>query len=373
MNLSRGGYSNPLPIGEFIMKFNFKRNNTPSTQTLVSVQQTIINMNLDGRPQLSKDEVEKLWTPREFIPLKELSIDKEYQRMLNTMFLKKTKSFKPDLFSDLIVAIRPNGNKVIVDGQHSAALAMIFIAGNGDVEVPCKVPDSLRHPAGRSIEDCIKAEAEYFDKFNYLRNNPTALARLRAGIASKADTALWWQQQMITCNVKFEDVGAVDGETVKGLAKFKTSVSKYGVDTTSRSVSILIGNQNLWEKSTKDPNDKAWKKPMLGGLILGVTATLDFLDYSEREGLCDKTQKESFLEFLNNNLYLTSPTALTDKTSGVIMDFLILDKIIAKYDQYSTFALKQTGAVEWTKKALLEWKASEVNAKKTYKKSNTQD
>ena len=68
------------------------------------------------------------------------------------------------------------------------------------------------HPAHFTTEQCEKAEAEYFKKFNFLRNNMGAIEKLRTDILrAGVDSALKIEQQLISLGVHIQCIGDVNG------------------------------------------------------------------------------------------------------------------------------------------------------------------
>ena len=262
--------------------------------------------------------------------------------------------FNPDLARPLVVAIRPKalgGEYVIVDGQHTACLAAVYLAGDGEQEIPCQIPEVLQHPESRTLEECIQVESDFFDKLNYLRNNPSAIARLRAGVARKDKKALEWEETFQSIGIHVEKVGDPDGHSVFGLAKLKTCINKYGSTYTKQAVETYA---NTIKYSTSD----TWNNPLQGGLVLGLAAAYHFADNYAGDG----TTKDGFLEFLESHLSVKTPKEWTEKTSGVIMDILIVeDKLVDGYNSAVGFGVIKAPKIG--EKRLLKWKADPIHAK----------
>ena len=84
----------------------------------------------------------------EYIKLKDLKGEPKYQRLINLTFLAKAKVFEPKLVKPLSVFRRPNGEYFIVDGQHTACLAGIYVYDAANFELPCQVQE---HPSDFTI------------------------------------------------------------------------------------------------------------------------------------------------------------------------------------------------------------------------------
>ena len=294
-------------------------------ETLVTIYQVVTGFAIGVKKQIKIKLNRESFTPITYIKVEDLLTDNKYQRLINERFIKKAKQFDPALARPLVVAIRPKclgGQYVVVDGQHTACLASIYLEGDGKQEVPCQIPNILRHPEDRTLEDCIQVESDFFDKLNYLRNNPSAIARLRAGVARKDKKALEWEATFASIGVHVEKVGDPDGHAVDGLAKLKTCISKYNSTYTKQAVETYA---NTIKYSTSD----TWKKPLNAGLVLGLTAAYHFADNHAGGG----ETKKGFVEFLEKHLTMKTPKEWTEKTSGVIMDILIVeDKLIENYN-----------------------------------------
>ena len=101
--------------------------------------------------------------PVTYIPLKDLTVDPKYQRLINTNFIRKAEEFKPEFVKPLSVFKRPDGTLVVVDGQHTSVLAATYVQDPEDFKLPCQVQV---HPSNYTIDQCEKAEAKYFKEFN---------------------------------------------------------------------------------------------------------------------------------------------------------------------------------------------------------------
>tara|TARA_Y100001972_G_C7612273_1_gene306953 strand:+ start:90 stop:1121 length:1032 start_codon:yes stop_codon:yes gene_type:complete len=325
-----------------------------TVQTLVTVAEVVSRFAFNVKKRVKTKVTRDFFTPITFIKVKDLLTDEEYQRLINEKFIENANGFDPDLARPLVVAKRPKklgGEYVVVDGQHTACLAEVYLEGDGEQEIPCQIPKVLRHPNDRTIEECIIVEAEFFEKLNYLRNNPSAIARLRAGVARKDRKSLEWEATFQSIGIHVEKVGDPDGHSVFGLAKLKTCINKYGSTYTKQAV-------ETYANTIKYSTSEAWNNPLQGGLILGLTAAYHFVDNYAGDG----ATKDGFLEFLGNNLTLKTPKEWTEKTSGVIMDILIVeDKLVDSYNSAVGFGVIKAPKIG--NKRVTDWKADPIHAK----------
>lgn len=267
------------------------------------------------RKKFSKND----YLPVVYVPIKDLNVDPKYQRLINLGFIKKAKEFDPLLVKPLSVFQRPNGDKMIVDGQHTTVLAATYVEDPDNFELPCQIQ---YHPSHFTIEQCEKAEAAYFKRFNSLRNTVSAVAKLRSDIAQGAQYALDIEESFQSLNVHIEGIGASDDGTnaVYGYDKLKVAIGKYGNTLVKTAIDAY--------KVHNSADDNKWTQPLNGGMILGLAATYHFLD----NYLGDGKKREGFLEFLNNRLAKRSVDKYILKTAGPQMDVLILENILEQYN-----------------------------------------
>ena len=338
-------------------KQNFVSSVVKHVQTLVPLQSIVDKLNINVKKQVKTQVNRENFAPIVFIAVEDLVVDKKYQRYINESFIKKARrkgGFKPDLTRPLIIAKRPEklgGQNVIVDGQHTGCLATVYLTGDGTQEVPCQIPSVLQHPEDRSLAECERVESEFFDDTNYLRNNPNAIARLRAGVSSGNVKALAWEETFASIGVNVEKIGAPEGHEVYGLSKLQAAINKYGVTYTKQAVELYA---NTIKYSTSD----AWKHPLQGPLILGLAAAYHFVDNYAGNG----DTKKGFINFLENHLLSKNPKEWTEKTSGVIMDQLILeDKLVVHYNAAVSFGVIQAPKIGPVR--VESWKADPIHGK----------
>ena len=88
-----------------------------------------------------------------------LYVSRRVQRLISTLQLNTYGKFQRHFARPLIVAIRPNGKLVDVDGQHTAILDLAATEGGDPELLPCLY---IEHPEDRSLQDCLEIEAEVF-------------------------------------------------------------------------------------------------------------------------------------------------------------------------------------------------------------------
>ena len=155
--------------------------------------------------------------PVQYIPLKELKVDSKYQRLINTNLIKQAGVFRPELVKPLSVFKRPNGDLMVVDGQHTCVLAGIYVEDAPEFELPVQIQP---HPDYFTVEECEIAEAKYFKDFNTSRTNVSSVAKLRADLAQGAEYARTIEDNFKKLGIHVELIGA-DDDGKNGIHGFK--------------------------------------------------------------------------------------------------------------------------------------------------------
>jgi len=311
---------------------------------LLSVVDTFISSGISG---VRKNVSENNFIPIEYIPLSQLNIDPKYQRLINLTFVKKAKQFDPILVKPLSVFKRPEsigGEYFIADGQHVGCLAGIYVNDPETFTLPCQVQ---YHPEDYTLEQCVKAEAEYFKKFNFLRSSVGTIAKLRADIQMEVPAALEMLATLETLGVHVEGIGCETGAEVHGYAKLKTCIHKYGNTYTKHAIDV----HKVHIKFGK------WKKPLNGAMILGLAAAAHFSDNYLGNG---KTGK-AFNEYLVNQISQKSVDEWTRKTAGVVQDVLIVENLVEYFNNgigYGSIDSPTIGEIRFE-----NWKSDPIHGK----------
>ena len=153
-----------------------------STQLL-----SLVDIAQDCRSKVSKFRTGALgeFLRYEELPLDILKLLKLYQRDIGWSEINNQyKQFDRRYCVAVIVAKRPNGDYVVVDGQHKVLMA---IWSEQVTKIPCMVLD---HGSDWSIEQCESVEAELFHALNPKRKNPNYVDKMRAGYVFKLTEAV---------------------------------------------------------------------------------------------------------------------------------------------------------------------------------------
>jgi len=318
-------------------------------QTAIQLANKLVQRGVSGiRKRFSK----KNFIEIEFIKLKDLKIDSKYQRLINTTFIKKAEEFKPELVKPLSVFLRPDGDYVVVDGQHTCVIAATYVENPSEFELPCQVQE---HPSDYTLDECLEAEAKYFKDFNSSRTNMSSVALLRADLAQGKPYAKRVEENFTKLGVHVELIGAEDDGTnaIVGYRGLKDAIGKYGLTYTGRAI-------QFYKRQNADSSFKGWKK-LDGSMILGLTALFHLLD--NVKGL---DQKEGDLtDYMIKHLCKKSVKDITHKTAGMLQDILIIERILDWYNTAADVCSYVKIGTERDNSILTQWKNDPVHNKNT--------
>ncbi len=326
-------------------------------QTAIQLANKLVQRGVSGiRKQFSR----KSFIPVQYIKLKDLKIDSKYQRLINTKFIKNAEEFKPTLVKPLSVFLRPNGDYIVVDGQHTCVIAATYVEDPSEFELPCQVQP---HPKNYTLEECLEAEAKYFKDFNSSRTNISAVALHRADLAQGKKYAVRIEENFRKLNVQVEFIGADDdgSNSVRGYRGLKDAISKYGLTYTGKAI-------DFYKRQNANPLFKGWKK-LDGSMILGLTAVFHFLD--NVNGIDQKA--EDLTDYMNSYLCKKPVSVITNKTAGIIQDILIVERILEWYNTAADVCSYVKIGTEKDNSILTQWKNDPVHNKKSSEKSDDED
>ena len=245
-----------------------------------------------------------------FIRASKLLISSAYQRYICTSTIKKAKQFNYLLCQTLVIAMRPDGNYVIIDGQHKAIMA--FLSGE-DLDLPCQI---YKHDLNSSLKQCIKIEAQLFEDLNTSRKNTSTLDKVRAGLSYGDEDSVEFQDKFISVGIQAEGIGYDEGVEVNGWAKAVESIGKWKIPNTRKAVDFLRPiYETKWNLEYVD-----------GSMIGGLAATFNLI---EACGSGDKSK--GLRSYLKSNFSAISRADWTKNTRGQ-SDVLIARKIVSDYN-----------------------------------------
>ena len=317
-------------------------------QTAIQLANKLVQRGISGiRKRFSR----KSFIPVDYIKLKDLKIDSKYQRLINTNFIKNAKEFRPTLVKPLSVFLRPDGDYVVVDGQHTCVLAATYVEDPSEFELPCQVQE---HPSEFTLEECLEAEAKYFSDFNSTRTNMSSVALLRADLAQGKKYAVRIDENFKKLEVHVELIGAEDdGEnSVKGYRGLKDAISKYGLTYTGRAI-------QFYKRQNSQSKFKGWKR-LDGSMILGLTAVFHLLD--NVKGIDQKAT--DLTDYMVQHLCKKSVNEITHKTAGMLQDILIVERVLDWYNTAADVCSYVKIGTEKDNSILSQWKDDPIHKKK---------
>ena len=252
-----------------------------------------------------------------YLRLEKLYTDVDYQRLIDLPFINSAKKFDPKLFRPVIVFKRPNGKHTVGDGQHESILGILYTKKGGKTRVPCQVHV---HPSYYTIEQCVAAEAKFFEVINKRRNNVNQLSQLRAGISYGDPTSLATEDKIRDMGVHLQKIGNPEGPEVHGLSKLINAHSVYGVSNVIKAI-------RLYQQIQNDTNFPKWNdsgQPLQGSLISGLAAVYFLKERELGEG--DKDYALSC--YLKEYLGTVTTKELCLNTAGVNQAILIARRIV---------------------------------------------
>ena len=288
----------------------------PTVMNVLTLVSKFLDQGISGvRKKFSRND----FLPITWVKVKDLKVDPKYQRLINLGFIKRAEKFDPLLVKPLSVFERPNGHLMVVDGQHTTVLSATYVEDADNFELPCQIQV---HPSSFTTQQCERAEAEYFKRFNSLRNTVSAVAKLRSDIAQGATYALTIEESFKSLNIHVEGIGAPDDGTngVHGYYKLKAAIGKYGNSFVKTAVDSYKTHNNI--------DGNKWNLPLNGGMIFGLAATYHFLDNYVGDG----KKRDGFLEFLSDRLSKRAVEKYIAMTQGPQMDVLVLQNILEQYN-----------------------------------------
>lgn len=231
----------------------------------------------------------------------ELYICKRVQREIATRQINSYGKFNRLYARHLIVAIRPNGKKVDIDGQHTALLEMASRRGDASLaeHLPCLYID---HPQDRSIEDCVRIESEVFFAYNSYRKDPSYVDKMKTGRNFDVQEAVEYDNNLIDCGVYIEGydfLGDTDGIAMVGEYQWRQAIKKYGAVTTAKACEKLGNLQahNNWcvDKKKQPVNS------IRADMVYMLACVYDFMKRAKNDGKM-KTKYQSLNNFINTKL-----------------------------------------------------------------------
>lgn len=231
----------------------------------------------------------------------ELHICKRVQREIATRQINTYGQYNRMYARDLIVAIRPNGKKVDIDGQHTALLEMASRRGKVDLAepMPCKY---IVHPSNRTLDECIRIESEVFFAYNSYRKDPSYVDKMKTGRNFDVPEALEYDNNLIDCGVYIEGydfLGDTDGIPMEGEYQWRQAIKKYGAVTVAKACKKL-GELQKHKNWCVDKKGKPVES-IRADMVYMLSAVYDFMKRAKSDGKM-KDKYESLNKFIDEGL-----------------------------------------------------------------------
>jgi len=235
------------------------------------------------------------------VQAEELYICKRVQREIATRQVNIYGQFNRSYARHLIVAIRPGGKKVNIDGQHTALLEMASRRGDTDLAegLPCLYID---HPEDRTIKECIRIESEIFFAYNSYRKDPSYVDKMKTGRNFDVPEALEYDNNLIDCGVYIEGydfLGDTDGVPMKGEYQWRQAIKKYGGVTTAKACQKLAELQKHPNWAT--PKNKKPVDSIRADMVYMLACVYNFMKKAKADGKM-RDKYNSLNDFIDTNL-----------------------------------------------------------------------
>ena len=289
-----------------------------TNRSLIPVTTLVSRLGLRYRP---KHFDINSFIPVTYVLVKELSVDKEFQRWIIENFINETDEFDGALARPLSVFLRPNGEYSIVDGQHEVVLAILLTTLGPELPMPCQV---VEHPSTHTVQQCIDDESVMFKKLNRNRTNISTTDMLRANIGRNDEVALKTENDLIEMGVNIEKIGDPEGPEVHGFKKLLDAHTAYGLAPVRKSI-------HLYRRLQKDKRFSKWNKitkPLKGSIIGGLAATYHLLD---GQALGEASKRYALNDYLENylgNESMEGAGSISHNTAGSLQFVLIARRIV---------------------------------------------
>lgn len=256
----------------------------------------------------------------------ELLVPDSYQRDISyTDINKNYKQFNKRHCVPLIIAIRPNGDKVIVDGQHKALMAVL---SEESFNVPAM---AYIHKQNSSLNDCEVIESEIFYALNAKRKNPSYIDKMRAGYLFDMPEAREYHNNLGACGVYVDSLGDTDGISLNGEYQWRQAVKKYEIPIVKKATYYAIHLDKVWNRNE-----------VRGDLIYGLSALIKFLENPDKDfQKILNGRKNNMYRFIETQISQQKPKVWYEGISGSSTNILIARRIIQRYNESANTAKSQ--------------------------------
>lgn len=226
----------------------------------------------------------------------EAYVTPKVQREISTRQINTYGQFNRSYARPLIIAVRPNGKNIVVDGQHTTLMEM----ASGEHEpLPCLFLD---HPSDRNIDECIREEANIYFALNGNRKDPSHVDKMKAGYAFDLPEAVEYNNNLVDCGVYIEGydyLGDPDGIPMDGEYQWRMAVKKFGAVTVAKACKKLgeLQKNKNWAIDKKNKPVTSIRADM----VMMLSTLYDFMKRAKMDGKMNG-KYESIDKFINTGL-----------------------------------------------------------------------
>jgi len=226
---------------------------------------------------------------------------KEWQRFLSELAVKGYGSLKPYLLRPIIIAIRPNGKVVIIDGQHRVALILNTLDPEN---LPKLAVQEYVHDITLSESECKKIESKLFKDLSCDVKALTKMTIIRAGVQHDEPAALWVLTVLEELDLHIDNFGSEKSSRMKLACPSGLYQLLWNRSTTQfyHSAKPNINNKNL--KTLKqgmkryiEKWGKGGDKDFDNGIVHGALFKACVLEHEFSELILKNGTKEDFDNF----------------------------------------------------------------------------
>jgi hypothetical protein len=279
---------------------------------------------------------------------------KEWQRLISELAIKGYGSLKPYLLKPIIIAIRPNGKVVIIDGQHRVALILNTL---DEKNFPKLVVQEYVHDINLSENECKKIESAMFKGLNTKLKSLNKMTIIRSGVVHEDPEALWVLTVLGELNLHIDNFGSEKSSKMtlaapSGLYQLlynTTARFKYNTDPL-----VLTKNLNTLKQGMKRYKEKWGKggdKDFDNGIVHGALLNACVLEHEYSTLILENGTKEDFDNFCcGGGFTFTADSASLKKMIGSsgACDKIYMGWLIDRYRKYGTKSGKKNSIGEET-------------------------
>ena len=279
---------------------------------------------------------------------------KEWQRFLSELAVKGYGSLKPYLLRPIIIAIRPNGKVVIIDGQHRVALILNTLDPEN---LPKLVVQEYVHDTTLSESECKKIESKLFMDLSCDVKSLTKMTIIRSGVVHENPEALWVLTVLGELDLHVDNFGSEKSSSMKlacpsglyQLAYNTTARFKYSSNPETLTKNLNTLKQGM--KRYKEKWGKGGDKDFDNGIVHGALLKACVVEHEFSELILKNGTKEDFDNFCRGGGFTFDADSGSLKKmigSSGACDKIYMGWLIDRYRKYGIKSGKKNSIAEKT-------------------------